>query len=199
MKSYLPLPPLEQLAALAACINTERTAQGKVDTAIDIWQLAHQRIEHHNKVRAKSDQSSAQIDAIMKGRIVHDNMPLDAWLKELFPKSKPEDTMKWYRDYLTDTIPAHRSLEGKSPLSEPELEAAVKVTIQKDREEGVNFAYLSAVQFLKYRNTAAQKARSERGKKGAEKKHLVPKKEAKNGTSKTKRAPSKAKRAPSKK
>jgi hypothetical protein len=55
------------------------------------------------------------------------------------------------------------------------------------------------IQFLKHRNAAAKKPQSERGKNGAEKKHLAHKKTTKNGTSKTNAAPSKKNAAPSRK
>ena len=81
MNYRLPLPPIEQLAALAASVNTERTAQGKIDMAIDIWQLAQQRIEHHSNVTAQVRRSAEKFDSILEGREIHEGMPLDLFLK----------------------------------------------------------------------------------------------------------------------
>ena len=199
MKYNLPLPPIEQLAALAASVNTERTAQGKIDMAIDIWQLAQQRIEHHSNVTAQAARSVEKFDCILEGRVVHDGMMLPSFLKALFPSSKPEDTMKWYRDFIAYSIPGWRTVESKPPLPEAELKNAVAENIERSRREGIPFAELLAIQFLKHRNQTAKKTKSERAKKGAEKKHLEQEKTTKNGASKTKAAPSKKKRAPSKK
>ena len=199
MNYRLPLPPIEQLAALAASVNTERTAQAKIDMAIDIWQIAHQRIEHHGNVTAQTARSAEKFDSIMAGRVVYDGMPLTSWLKELFPPSKPEDTMKWYRDYLRDNVTFDREQLGKPTLAESELQNTIAAIIERDREQGIAHAYLSAIQFLKHRNAAAKQARSEKGKSGAQKKHLEQKKEVQNGTSKAAHAPSKSNRSPSRK
>jgi hypothetical protein len=196
MNYRLPLPPIEQLAALAASVNTERTAQGKIDMAIDIWQLAHQRIEHNGNVTAQTARSAEKFDTIMEGREVQDGMPLASFLKNLVPSSKPEDTMKWYRDYLRDNVIFCRGQEGKPPLPESELQSAVVAMIERDRNEGVVSAYWNAIGFRKHRNAAAKKTQSERGKKGAEKKHLEQKKPTKNGASKAILAPSKTNPAP---
>ena len=178
MNYRLPLPPIEQLAALAASVNTERTAQAKIDMAIDIWQLAHQRIEHHGNVTAQTARSAEKFDSIMAGRVVYDGMPLTSWLEELFPPSKPEDTMKWYRDYLRDNVTFCREQEGKPTLAESELQNTVAAIIERERVQGISHAYLSAIQFLKHRKAASKNMKSERGKKGAEaKKHLEQKKE----------------------
>jgi hypothetical protein len=198
MNYRLPLPPIEQLAALAASINTQRTAQGKIDMAIEIWQLAQQRIEHHSNVTAQAARSAEKFNSRLEGREVHDGMLLPSFLKALFPSSKPEDSMKWYRDFIADSMPAWRITEGKPPLTEAEMKSAVAENIECGRGEGIRLAELLAIQFLKHRNAAAKKAQSERGKKGAKKKHLEQKKTTKNGTSKTSAAPSKKNTAPSK-
>jgi len=199
MNYKTPLPPIEQLAALAASVNTETTAQGKIDMAIDIWQLAQQRIDHHNRVKEQSKRFSEKFDSIIAGREIHEGMPLDLFLKNLFPSSKPEDTMKWYRDFVSDSIPAWRMVEGKPPLPESELKNAAAEIIERGRREGIPSAHSLAYQFLKHRKAASKNMKSERGKKGAQKKHLEQKKTTKNGTSKSKRAPSKTNRAPSRK
>jgi hypothetical protein len=199
MNYRLPLPPIEQLAALAASVNTETTAQGKIDMAIDIWQLAQQRIDQHNRVKEQAKRFSEKFDSILEGRKITEGMPLDSFLKNLFPSSKPEDTMKWYRDFVRDSIPTWRMVESKPPLPESEMQNAVAEIIELGRREGIPLAQSLAFQFLKHRNAAAKKARSEKGKTGAQKKHLEQKKTTKNGTSKTNAAPSKSNRAPSRK
>ena len=201
MNYRLPLPPIEQLAALAASVNTERTAQAKIDMAIDIWQLAQQRIERHSTVTEQAARTAEKFDSIMEGREVQDGMPLASFLKNLFPSSKPEDTMKWYRDYLRDNVKFCREQEGKPPLPESELQSTVVTMIERDRNEGVGSAYWNAIGFRKHRTAAAKKTRSERGEKGAQKKlektSRTAKTPTKNGASKASLAPSKKKRAPS--
>jgi hypothetical protein len=172
MNYKTPLPPIEQLAALAASVNTETTAQGKIDMAIDIWQLAQQRIDHHNRVKEQSKRFSEKFDSIIAGREIHEGMPLDLFLKNLFPPSKPEDTMKWYRDYLRDNVTFDREQMGKPTLAESELQNTVAAIIEREREQGITHAYLSAIQFLKHRKAASKNMKSERGKKGAQKKHF---------------------------
>ena len=195
-------PELHVLASLASNIQTETTAKGKVEMALLIWSTAHDSIVEYTDMHnfCLRIMPSKYLERIRKCDF-YDGIKLVEFLKRLFPRSKPEDTMKWYRDYLK----AHFSFKHPEMNAE-QIQEQVNEIIERRRTEGITNAQQSAYRFAQYRESASAKTRkvkSANAAKSVSRQKKAPDTKislvaAKNGVSKAPATPSKKSRTPSK-
>lgn len=159
-------PPISELAALASNIQTERTAADKVSMAISIWEAAQKTLDQFAHVQNQIKESKIRNhDEKISKLDLHEGIKLSEFLKRLFPSSKPEDTMKWYREYLTASFSF-----VYSEMSEKQIEDLIPATLERERSEGMTFPNFCAVGFLKYREKQSAAVRKEKASTAAKSK-----------------------------
>jgi hypothetical protein len=197
----MKLPTIEQIAAMAANIQTETTADGKVCMAMDIWVKAHCCLLLAEMQDESIQSDELLLDSITRG--LYNKMPLADFLKAIYPKSKTADTMKWYRDFLVDELALFARTKKLPELSLSKIQSHIARLIEDQRLGGVDDAEAFALKFMKHRNQSAQQIRKNKAAIGGAKKNTKKQKKvldaSENGTSKTNAAPSKSNRAPSRK
>jgi hypothetical protein len=161
IKIIMKLPTIEQIAAMAANIQTETTALGKVKMALLIWENAQEAIIEYELVdyyenQFKDDSSHGFVDG----------MSLSAFLKKVFPNSKPEDRMKRMRDYIKSRIDANHSRESPS-LTESDIDNEVVRVLSLYRKNGVRNAVDEMHYLLQESYSQASIARKDKAIKAA--------------------------------
>ena len=193
MNYRIKLPPIEQLAALAASIQTERDPDSKVKVAIAIWERAAHHIDKRNEILDKIEAQTDMIEAIPFAAGC-----LDKALKTALPDSKIEDARKWWRDYTAHNVLFDRQQRDLPELSTHEIESLCQSILERDRAEG-GIIPASFMHFVTRHKKTVAKERGKLGaaarKKNAEKNSLLAKKQNKNAPTKSKQAPSKKKNA----
>jgi hypothetical protein len=193
MNYRLTLPPIEQLASLAALIQTETDADAKVKVAIAIWERAAHHIDKRNRILDRIEAEADMIEAIpfAAGH-------LDKALKTALRDSKPHDARKWWRDYTAHNIAFDRQQRDLPELSTDELESLCQSILERDRTEG-GIVPASFMRFVARHKKTVAKERGKLGaaakKKNAENNSLLAKKQSKNAPTKSKQASSKKKNA----
>ena len=193
MNYRLTLPPIEQLASLAAMIQTETDADAKVLVAIAIWERAAHHIDKRNQIL---DKIEAQADMIEAKPFAAGG--LDKALKIALPDSKPHDARKWWKDFTAHNVAFDRQQRDLPALSTDELESLCQSILERDRAEG-GIIPTSFTRFVARHKKTVARERGKLGaaakKKNAENNSLLAKKQNKNAPTKSKHAPSKKKNA----
>jgi hypothetical protein len=193
MNYRITLPPIEQLASLAAMIQTVTDADAKVLVAIAIWERAVHHIEKRSRILDRIEAEADMIEAIPFAA-----GGLDKALKTALPDSKMHDARKWWKDYTANNVVFDRQQRDMQELSTVELESLCQSILERDRTEG-GIIPAAFMRFVSRHKKTVAKERGKLGaaakKKNAENNSLLAKKQNKNAPTKSKHAPSKKKNA----
>jgi hypothetical protein len=209
MNHKITLPSISELSALAANIHTAPTAASKVAMALEIWEASHKALDHQEWMRTEAKAIKARnYDERIRACNYQGVIKLTQFLKRLFPQSKVEDRMKWYRDYLK-AILADPKCNGADEarirfvqypewpktsdfkMADSAIDKLVLAMIQKEKTEGMSNPRISAIGFLKYRDQAEGFIKSDKASKGG-----IARKEKNRNAEKTIRTQKKAAKTP---
>lgn len=147
---------INQLAQLAASINTEITAADKVKMAWDIWHAA----DHMISIERGYEEEPAPAPIIL---------PFIEYLRMVYTEGNDDDLQKYYRDYIKDEIAYYREMKEEPPYSEFEILSEYQKIIEKEKAEGVLVSEQRLRHLREHREQQKHIKYSYRGKLGAAK------------------------------
>lgn len=181
MNHSIPLPTHQELAALAASLQSPADPTGRVAEALAIWRAAAAALDEQERRSRQAAAFEERMNDRMGGREFFDGMTREQLLAVLMPTLKTSgDRMARWRQYLPHAlrfdkllasggVVSLQALEAIPETTQEEIERALEAerqgTFPKWRAESIAFG------FLRWNASQAAEKRVDRARKAGAAKH----------------------------
>jgi hypothetical protein len=208
MNRSIPLPTHQELATLAASIQSPADPAGRVAEALAIWRAAGAALHEQERRHLQAAAFEERMNDRMGGREFFDGMTRDQLLAALMPTLKTAgDRLARWRQYLPHALRFDKLMASGGAVTPQALEAMPETTQEEieralESERHGNFpkwrAESIAFGFLKWNDSQAAEKRVNRARKAGAAKHsqkkpldapIVPKNSRKQAAASAKQKP----------